>query len=78
MGVPITKSMNPFKDLFEDLRNAYDKVDKSFLLVILIALLFINLVIDIWALMLGAWPMGVFMLLVSLFVIITFIYANSD
>lgn len=70
--------MNPFKDLFEDLRNAYNKVDKNFLLVILSALLFINIVIDIWALMSGAWPMVMLMLMISLLVIMAFLHANSD
>jgi uncharacterized membrane protein len=78
VGVLFEESMNPFKDLFEDLRNAYNKVDKNFLLVILSALLFINIVIDIWALMSGAWPMAMFMLLLSLLVIMAFLHANSD
>lgn len=77
-GCVIGRSMNLFKGLFEDLRNTYHRVDKDFLLVILIALIFINLVIDIWALMSGAWPMVGFMFCLSLSIIAMFFHANSD
>lgn len=78
MGVLFEEAMNPFKDLFEDLHNAYNKVDKNFLLVILSTLLFINIIIDIWAFMSGAWPMVMLMLMISLLVIMAFLHTNSD